>query len=49
MDYLVALAKVPSAHHRETIAHSALPDAPVRPVVPRRLRRLRRMVSRPRM
>ena len=48
MFYLVPLADLAAAHYRETFAHSALPDAPVRPVKPRR-RGLRRKVNRPRV
>jgi hypothetical protein len=44
---LVPLAELAAAHYRETLAHSALPGAPVRPEKPRR-RRLRRMIRRPR-
>jgi hypothetical protein len=48
MFYLVPLAELAAAHYRETVAQSALPNAPVRPDVPSRRRRLRRMIRRPR-
>ena len=48
MFYLVPLAELAAQHYRETVAHSALPNAPVQPVVPSRRRRLRRLISHPR-
>jgi hypothetical protein len=48
MFHLVPLAELAAAHYRETVAHSALPNAPVQPVVPSRSRRLRRLIRRPR-
>ena len=46
MFYLVPLAELAAQHYRETVAHSALPNAPVQPVVPSRRRRLRHMMDR---
>ena len=48
MFYLVPLADLAAAHYRETVARSALPNAPVRPDVPSRRQKLRRLINRPR-
>ena len=48
MFYLVPLAELAAAHYRETVARSALPDAPVRPDVQSRRQKLRRVINHPR-